>query len=40
MQLVSSVAGQAGVFGYTAYSASKFALQGLAQALQMEVRAP
>mmetsp|Transcript_678 Transcript_678/g.1217 ORF Transcript_678/g.1217 Transcript_678/m.1217 type:complete len:330 (+) Transcript_678:106-1095(+) len=36
--LVSSQAGQVGVFGYTAYSASKFALRGLAEALQMEVR--
>ena len=36
--LVSSQAGQLGVFGYTAYSASKFALRGLAEALQMEER--
>jgi 3-dehydrosphinganine reductase len=35
---VSSVAGQVGVFGYTAYSASKFALRGLAEALQMEMK--
>lgn len=28
---------QAGIYGYTAYSASKFGLQGLAQALQQEV---
>jgi NAD(P)-dependent dehydrogenase (short-subunit alcohol dehydrogenase family) len=34
---VSSQAGQVGLWGYTAYSASKFALRGLAQALQMEV---
>lgn len=34
---VSSQAGQVGVFGYTAYSASKFALNGFAQALQQEV---
>ena len=34
----SSQAGQVGVFGYTAYSASKFALRGFAEALQMEVR--
>ena len=34
---VSSQAGQLGVFGYTAYSASKFALRGLAESLQMEV---
>jgi 3-dehydrosphinganine reductase len=33
--LVSSQAGQVGVFGYTAYSASKFALRGLAEALQV-----
>ena len=33
----SSQAGQLGVFGYTAYSASKFALRGFAEALQMEV---
>jgi NAD(P)-dependent dehydrogenase (short-subunit alcohol dehydrogenase family) len=36
--LVSSQAGQVGIFGYTAYSSSKFALRGLAEALQMEVR--
>ena len=35
--LVSSMAGQTGIFGYTAYSASKFALTGFAQALQMEL---
>lgn len=35
---VSSQAGQIGIFGYTAYSASKFALRGLAEALQMELR--
>ncbi len=29
---VSSQAGQIGVFGYTAYSATKFALRGLAEA--------
>ncbi|KAM3568649.1 hypothetical protein VYU27_009232 [Nannochloropsis oceanica] len=34
---VSSQAGQVGIWGYSAYSASKFALRGLAQALQMEV---
>jgi NAD(P)-dependent dehydrogenase (short-subunit alcohol dehydrogenase family) len=28
---------QLGLWGYSAYSASKFALRGLAQALQMEV---
>ncbi|CAH8361558.1 unnamed protein product [Eruca vesicaria subsp. sativa] len=35
--LVSSQAGQVGVYGYAAYSASKFGLQGLAQSLQQEV---
>ncbi|XP_018420171.1 PREDICTED: 3-ketodihydrosphingosine reductase [Nanorana parkeri] len=35
---VSSQAGQLGLFGYTAYSPSKFALRGLAEALQMEVK--
>lgn len=35
---VSSVAGQCGIFGYSAYSASKFALTGFAQCLQMEVK--
>ena len=34
----SSQAGQVGIFGYTAYSATKFALRGFAEALQMEVR--
>jgi 3-dehydrosphinganine reductase len=33
----SSQAGQLGVYGYTAYSASKFALRGLAEALQSEL---
>ena len=33
----SSQAGQLGVFGYSGYSASKFALRGMAEALQMEV---
>ena len=36
--LVSSAAGQVGIFGYTGYSASKFALRGFAEALQMEAR--
>lgn len=36
---VSSQAGQLGLFGFTAYSSSKFAIRGLAEALQMEVRA-
>ncbi|XP_053101336.1 3-ketodihydrosphingosine reductase isoform X2 [Hemicordylus capensis] len=35
---VSSQAGQVGLFGYSAYSATKFALRGLAEALQMEVK--
>ena len=35
---VSSIAGQVGIYGYTAYSGSKFALRGLAEALQMEVK--
>lgn len=34
---VSSQAGQVGLYGFTAYSATKFALRGLAEALQMEV---
>ena len=33
----SSQAGQLGVYGFTAYSASKYALRGLAEALHMEV---
>ncbi|XP_018491644.2 3-dehydrosphinganine reductase TSC10A [Raphanus sativus] len=37
ISLVSSQAGQVGVYGYAAYSASKFGLQGLAQSLQQEV---
>ncbi|XP_034980865.1 3-ketodihydrosphingosine reductase [Zootoca vivipara] len=35
---VSSQAGQVGLFGYSAYSSTKFALRGLAEALQMEVK--
>ncbi|KAL3860076.1 hypothetical protein ACJMK2_010244 [Sinanodonta woodiana] len=35
---VSSQAGQLGVYGYTAYSPSKYALRGLAESLQMEVK--
>lgn len=35
--IVSSQAGQVGIYGYTIYSASKFALRGLAEALQQEV---
>ncbi|CAI5459478.1 unnamed protein product, partial [Closterium sp. Yama58-4] len=37
IMLVSSQAGQVGIYGYTAYSAAKFALRGLAEALQMEL---
>lgn len=35
--LMSSQAGQVAIYGYTAYSASKFGLKGLAEALQQEV---
>ena len=35
--LVSSIAGLLGLYGYSAYSASKFAVVGLAQVLHMEV---
>ena len=35
---VSSQAGQLGIFGFTAYSGSKFAIKGLCEALQMEVK--
>jgi 3-dehydrosphinganine reductase len=34
--LISSMAGQSGIIGYAAYSASKFALRGLAESLHME----
>jgi 3-dehydrosphinganine reductase len=34
---LSSQAGQLGVYGYTGYSATKYALRGFAEALQMEV---
>lgn len=37
--LVSSQAGQVGLYGFTAYSASKFALAGLAQSLSQELHA-
>ncbi|KAJ6424410.1 hypothetical protein OIU84_025239 [Salix udensis] len=37
ISLMSSQAGQVGIYGYTAYSASKFGLRGLAEALQQEV---
>jgi len=33
----SSAAGQTGIFGYTAYAPTKFALRGLAESLQMEL---
>ena len=36
--LVSSGAGLLGLFGYTAYSASKFAVRGLAEALRGEMK--
>lgn len=36
--LTSSIAGLLGLYGYSAYSASKFAVCGLAQVLHMEVR--
>lgn len=35
--LISSQAGQVGVYGYTSYCATKFALKGLAESLQMEL---
>jgi len=35
---VSSQAGLSGIFGFTAYSASKFALRGMAEALAMELK--
>ncbi|XP_014678648.1 PREDICTED: 3-ketodihydrosphingosine reductase-like [Priapulus caudatus] len=35
---LSSQAGQLGVYGYAAYSASKFALRGFAEVLQMEAK--
>lgn len=35
---VSSQVAQAAIHGYTAYAASKWALRGLAEALQMELR--
>ncbi|XP_059420100.1 3-ketodihydrosphingosine reductase [Carassius carassius] len=38
IMFVSSHAGLIGLFGYTAYSPSKFALRGLAEALQMEMK--
>jgi len=38
IMLVSSMAGQVGVTGFSAYSASKFALRGLAESLAMELK--
>lgn len=35
---VSSMAGQAGVFGFSAYTPSKFALRGLGEVLNFEGR--
>ncbi|XVE81535.1 hypothetical protein DITRI_Ditri15bG0072300 [Diplodiscus trichospermus] len=35
--LMSSQAGQVGIYGYAAYSATKFGLRGLAESLQQEV---
>ena len=35
--LVSSQAGLSGIYGFAAYSSSKFALRGLGEALSMEV---
>ncbi len=35
---ISSQAGQIGIFGYTAYSPTKFALKGFCEALQMELK--
>ncbi|TYJ35560.1 hypothetical protein E1A91_A05G245100v1 [Gossypium mustelinum] len=35
--LMSSMAGQAGIYGFAAYSATKFGLRGLAEALQQEL---
>ncbi|XP_076949982.1 3-dehydrosphinganine reductase TSC10A-like [Bidens hawaiensis] len=35
--LMSSQSGQVGIYGYSAYSASKYGLRGLAEALQQEV---
>lgn len=37
ISLCSSVAGQIGVFGFTAYSPTKFALRGFAECLHMEL---
>jgi 3-dehydrosphinganine reductase len=39
MSLTSSAAGQVGVFGFTAYAPTKFALRGFAECLHMELSA-
>jgi 3-dehydrosphinganine reductase len=39
MTLTSSAAGQVGVFGFTAYAPTKFALRGFAECLHMELSA-
>jgi 3-dehydrosphinganine reductase len=36
--LISSMAGLVGIFGYTAYTPTKFALRGFAESLHMELR--
>ena len=38
IMMTSSMAGLVGVFGYTGYSPSKFAIRGFAESLQSEVR--
>jgi 3-ketodihydrosphingosine reductase len=38
IEITSSIGGLLGIYGYTAYSASKFALLGLAESLAMEVK--
>lgn len=40
IQITSSMAGLMGIYGFSAYSSSKFALIGLAEALTMEVSYP
>ncbi|ELR97467.1 SDR family oxidoreductase [Gloeocapsa sp. PCC 73106] len=35
---ISSAAGLIGIYGYTAYSASKFAIRGLAESLRLELK--
>ena len=36
--MLASQAGQIGVYGYTAYTPTKFALRGLAESLRMELK--